>query len=57
MEDTPFYWIENQNELNDGLKQLVAELNQCPLLAVDLEYCDVKLDDDGTEVGGIVAII
>lgn len=57
MEDTPFHWIDNELSLRNELEVLVQELKVCPLLAVDLEYCDVKLDVEPSEVCGIIAII
>ena len=59
MEDTPFHWIDNEDTMQEGLAVLIDELKQCPLLAVDLEFCDVKLDDgdSSSESCGIIALI
>lgn len=56
MADTPFFWVDEPSKLKDALASLNKELDACPLLAVDLEYCDTKTSDSA-ESWGTIAII
>ena len=38
LKDTPFYWVDDQETMDKALEVMRAELKECPVLAVDLEY-------------------
>ena len=45
--DTPFFWVETEEQLKECLNKMNKELETCPLLAVDFEYFNASPGQEG----------